>query len=190
MIFDELDLPKDTGSTDKQDSARLAGIMTVFGWPEKVDLNLYICLNRKLEGHYVRHPLEQKYDMSRDQAVCLVAGLYRQGYRYLVSLKYLDGKDILSPSVQGHFRRCRGGKAYWYQDLWLRFDIYWSAYVAPKDEINQLLCMLVIAGPKWVKLFKKHHSSWRENLNEYWCGWRGEPGLAATMIRFLEGYGT
>lgn len=193
MIFDELGLPKDNGATDLQDSARLAGIMAVFDYPKTPDLTKY-CQgylgNHGDNLYYVRHPKEYKYDMSRDQAVCLVAGFYYQHYksaRYWVKDAAVTGKDILSPSVKGHFRRCRFEKTTWLQDFWLKLDIYWSAYIKPKAEINQLLCMLMVAGPEWVHLFKKHHKSWEDNLLEYWAySFRQEPELAEHIIKKLR----
>lgn len=179
MIFDSLGLPKENGATDLQDSARLAGIMTVFEWPQRVNLLYYI----HSENGYVRHPFEIQYDFSRDQAACLIAGLYRQSFQNWVRREFITGRDFLSPSVRGHIRRCQGRKANWFQDLWLWLDIYWSAYVKPDAELNQLLCMLMIAGPKWVKRFTSRHKSWRENLRKYWSGWRGEPELAEWIIK-------
>jgi hypothetical protein len=183
MIFDSLGLPKDIGATDFQDSARLAGIMTVFEWPQKVNIFQYIGY-----FNYLRHPRENRYDMSRDQAVCLVAGIYKQGGMYEVRRDLINGKDILSPSVLGHIRRCQGRKATWLQDQWLKLDIMWAAYVKPEDEINQLLCMIMIAGPSWVQLFKKHHKNWKANLRAYWCGWRGEPELCEWIIGKVEAH--
>lgn len=183
MKFDELGLPSDNGSSDKQDSARLAGIMTVFGWLQRVNLMFYI---NHAKQKYVRHPNEHIYDMSRDQSIPLIAGLFLQGHRFFVCREYIDGKDILSPSVMGHIRRCQGKKAHWWQDAWLYLDILWSAYADPKAELNQLLCVLIIAGPKWIERFKRHHKSWEKNLIDYWCGWRNEPELCDVMIKKIK----
>lgn len=76
MIFDKLGLPRDNGATDKQDSARLAGILATFDWPQKAN-NIYLYLKEKT---YVRHPEERVYDFSRDQAIPLMAGLNALGY--------------------------------------------------------------------------------------------------------------
>lgn len=186
MKWDELGLPSDNGSTDLQDSARLAGIMVLFDWPQYIDLTHYVVV-RNNGYYYVRHPNEYKYAMSRDNSVCLMAGLYKQGHEMLNMMAKIDGKDILSPSVKGHRRRCMAQQASWFQDLWLKLDIYWSAYIKPKAELNQLLCMLMVAGPEWVRLFKKHHKSWEDNLLEYWAySFRQEPELAEHIIKKLR----
>lgn len=185
MKWDELGLPSDNGSTDLQDSARLAGIMVLFDWPQYIDLTHYVVV-RNNGYYYVRHPNEYKYTMSRDNSVCLMAGLYKQGHEMLNMMAKIDGKDILSPSVKGHRRRCMAQQASWFQDLWLKLDIYWSAYIKPKAELNQLLCMLMVAGAEWIRLFKKHHKSWEDNLRQYWTySFRQEPELAEHIIKKL-----
>jgi len=184
MIFDNKGFPRDNGASDWQDSARLAGIMTLFGWPRHVPLEPYLDL---MERRYVRHPKERLYDMSRDQAVCLVAGYWKQGEYELVDRSLVDGKDIFSPSVRGHFRRCQGRSASALQNLWLRLDIMYSAYIKPMDEPNQLICILMVAGPEYVRLWRKHNKKWKEAIRLYWCGWRGESELAELMISKIEG---
>lgn len=186
MIFDIFGIPRENGATDLQDSARLAGLMEVFGWPKnKINLLQYIDMSGD-KWKYVRHPLEAKYDMSRDQAVCLMAGLKAQKRERFVDLDCVVGKDIFPPSVRGHVRRCQGGKASWFQNQCLKLDILWAAYVKPDAEINQLLCMLMIAGDEWIFWFTEHHKTWRENLREYWCGWRGEPDLCFWIISRID----
>lgn len=184
MIFDDMGLPRDNGSTDWQDSARLAGVLALFQYPveKEIDLTLYIT-----EDKYVRHPKEYRYDFSRDQAVCLMAGLWIDGLPYLVDRNSITGKDFLSPSVRGHIRRCQNREANWFQNLWLKLDIYWNAFCDPLSEPNQLICMLVVAGPKYVKLWTKLNPMWRVAITTYWCGWRDEPDLAMHMIKRIEG---
>lgn len=184
MIFDELGLPRDTGATDFNDSARLAGIMTVFEWSQQVQLIKYISSN---PFRYVRHPKEYKYDFSRDQAICLMAGLKYQDPLY-VSKSLIEGKDWFSPSHNGHIRICRGLKSHWYQKLWLWLDILWSCYFAPIEEPNQLLCMMIVhPDKKYLKFWLKHNKKWKEAINLYWRdSFRNEPELAKHMIKFLE----
>lgn len=185
MIFDGLELPKDQGATDLNDSARLAGIMTTFEWPQKVDCSKYV-VNKK----YVRHPNEKNYiSFSRDQFTCLIAGLYKQGHYGLVDSKFIDGKDFLSPSVKGHEQRCKNKKSSWIQDQVFWFDILWACYIKPTSENNQLLCMLETHyDKKYIKFYLKNCKVWRENIRSYWCGWRNEPELAEHIIKFLERY--
>jgi hypothetical protein len=181
MDFDGLGLPKDKGATDRQDSARLAGIMTVFEWPQVVSCSKYF------DGFkYVRHPEEPGYDFSRDQSICLMAGLSKQQFYYIIDKKYVDGKDIFSPSHMGHIARCKGDKATFAQNSWLWMDIYWSCFVKPMGEPNQLLCMMMMADPKYLNFWCKNNKKWKESIREYWSGWRGEPELAEHMILKIE----
>lgn len=180
MIYDELGLPKDNGASDLQDSARLAGLLTVFNI-QNIPLERYVT-----ETKYVRHPKEIIYNFSRDQAVCLIAGLSVQGKNEMVKRNLIDGKDVMSPSVLGHIRRCQGKKALFFQDWWLWVDVLWSCKVTPMGEPNQLLCILMLADKKFLKFWLKNNKSWKESIVEYWSGWRGEKEFAEHMIKTLE----
>lgn len=185
MRFDELGLPMDNGASDKQDSCRLASIITVFEWPQKVDLKKYI-VTKSNKTSYVRHPMEIKYDFSRDQLIPFIAGLYIQGLWYCVSEQYVDGKDWLSPSHKGHIRRCKADKANWFQNLWLWLDVLWATFIAQMQESNQLLSMLMIADPKYLKFYTKYNKFWETNIKSYWCGWRNEKDLAEHIINKVK----
>lgn len=188
MIFDELGLPRDTGATDLQDSARLAGVMTVFGWPQRVPLEKYVVTIPTVgTTFYVRHPLEHKYDFSRDQAICLLAGLRKAGMYHLIDKKYIDGKDWFSPSHNGHVRICHGLKPRFYQNLWFMVDITYNILFTPKSESNQLLCMLMVHPNKfYLRFWLKFNKHWKQSITDYWCSWRGEERLARHMIEVLE----
>lgn len=62
MIFDNLGLPKDNGASDRQDSARLAGLLAVFDWPQYIPLHVYF---REGEKKYVRHPEDRSQKPTR-----------------------------------------------------------------------------------------------------------------------------
>lgn len=182
MIFDNLGLPKENGADDLQDSARLAGLLSVFHIGEnKIDLTLYI-----KEKRYIRHPNEYIYDFSRDQALCLMAGLYAQRLYHLVDLRLVTGHDIFSPSHRGHVKRCQNKKANWFENLWLKAEILYQAKFKPLNEPNQLLCMMVVAGVDYLKIWTDNNPQWSEAIINYWCGWRGEPQLAAELIADVQ----
>lgn len=193
MTFDELGLPREGIGGDWQDSSRLAGVMALVGYYPNGDLDLskYV-IQEKGKTVYARHPKERIYDFSRDQALCLVAGLYAQGLHYLVNLDYVDGIDIFTPANRGHFKRCAGKKANWLEDAWLWFDVWRAAKFQKLKESNQLICQMVVADKKYVKYWLKNNDQWRKSILDYWSEgagyWRGEPELAAHMIKFLEGY--
>lgn len=182
MIFDELGLPKDTGASDYQDSARLAGIMATFGHPLTPDLSKYI-----VSGRYRRHPTEEKYSMSRDQTVCLFSGLKAQGKPNLVDPTYSTEGDLVSPSVRNHFKRCANYATSKIGDLNLWADILWNAFITPTGESNQLICILWNADPKFLKAWVKLNKKWKQSIEDYWCGWRGEKELATLIVSKIEG---
>lgn len=189
MIFDQLGLPKEKNADDWQDSSRLAGLMTLFDWPEKVDLLRYIIMeNEQLK--FVRHPVERKYDFSRDQYLCLIAGLSKTNSKWIIDSSFVDGKDILSPSNRGHVKRCKGHKASLFETLWLYLDIFYHAYLTPISEPNQLLAMMMVAGDKYLKTWTKHNKYWRESVSKYWGSgygsWRGEDDFARHIIKVIE----
>lgn len=185
MKFDSLGLPQENGATDLQDSARLAGIMTAFNWPRKIELREYFIFEGR-RHIYVRHPLERKYDFSRDQFICLAAGFRAQDRQFYVNSSFVTGKDFLSPSVKGHEARCQGASANWFQDLWLYADILYHAKVTPLGEPNQLLCMMRRADRKFIRFWVNQNKQWAESILNYWCqgpgAWRGETELAHHII--------
>jgi hypothetical protein len=151
--------------------------------PQTPDLTRYV-----IKGKYVRHPIEgNKYPFSRDQLIPLVAGLRAQGYRNFVDIAYdPENGDWISPSQRDHIMRCRGMADSWLGKLWLNADIAWAKYINPEAELNQLIAMLVIAGPEYVRKFKHNNKSWQLSLQNYWCTWRNEKEFCEFMIDMLE----
>lgn len=185
MIFDSLGLPRPTGACDFNDSAAIAGIMETFSHPTYINLSQYIVIDK-----YVRHPLESKYDFSRDQTLCLMAGLWSQKRFHCVDLGFVKGKDWFSPGHKGHVKRCKNEKANWFQDLWLKAEILFHAKITPLEEPNQMLCMAMVAGPEYVKLWTNNNKQWQRGIRDYFCGWRQEPELAELMIHKISNIDT
>lgn len=217
MIFDQYGLPKDTGASDYMDSARLAGIMAVFDIPGTPDLYNYIAFTSERAVVGVRHPHEfpsnNPNNFTRDQLMCLTAGIRVQknngaicDFLYAEACKrgnraqnmeadvpgslkkFPNGADLLLPSNMDHLRRCAGHEPTFLGTLWLKADIIANGLFTPLGEQNQLICMCVVAGPEYVKMYKKCNKQWRDAIRLYWCGWRQEPELAEIMIKKLETY--
>lgn len=208
-------LPRDTGASDWQDSCRLAGLMTLTKHQSAPEMKYYTressegLMGIRCPGE---PPADNPYNFSRDQLVLLVAGLYTQGNIELTKQLYIkakergyraqniehdypgttkkwpDGPDILSPSVMNHLRLCAGLPGFAIGYGFLVLDILINAAFTPMREPNQLIAMCVVAGPKYVRLYKKTTSKWREALRDYWSGWRREPEIAEHVIQFLEKY--
>ena len=210
MIIDSLGLPKDTGASDKMDSARLAGIMALVDHPLAPNLTAYV-----VGDMGVRHPQEvpanNPLNFTRDQLMCLVAGLAKQGHieackalyeaaksrHYFAqnseadypgtTKKFPNGRDYLSFSNRMILSICAGNKGNLIGYSWLLMDIVFNAIFTPTRESNQLIAQLLVAGPKWIKLYKLITPKWRQAITDYWCTWRQEPELAKMLIDKLEG---
>lgn len=181
--------PCDSGSTNGQDSARLSGLMKVFKHP---DTNRFDIFDYVGAYDYLRHPKEKNATaFSRDQASCLFSGLYFSGLEWLVGHNYQPKNDIIMPSVRGHFKRCAGLKANWFQDLWLWLDVLYSCFIDPLAEPNQLLCMIYIHPDiKYLYFWTKHNKKWKESLRNYWYmndgSWRQEKELCEHIISKID----
>lgn len=155
-------------------------------------------------------------NVTRDQILCLAAGFYfRNWFSKTTALlnsaytrtsfglyraqniesdvvgsrkAWYNGADILSPSHMNHLRLCarQRGTAFGY--LWLNIDIAFYSLFTPKEEPNQLLCMAVIAGPKYVKRMRRWNRHLDTAVRDYWSGWRAEPELAERIVSFLHTY--
>lgn len=215
MIFDELGLPKDNGASDWADSSRLAGLMAVVlpNDPATPDLRSYFIGDKA-----VRHPTKTVYPeneprcMSRDQLVCLAAGLKAQN-NYDYAQKIVDetglfapndldeealrvGKrkwkvpDLLLPHVREHFKICAGRQGSIVGAIFLAVDIFVSSKFLPMHEQNQMQCLVIARGKKWVSFYKKCNPKWKEATLDYWAtgsgAWRNEPVLAAKIIEKIE----
>lgn len=203
MIIDKYNLPVILGASDKQDSAVIAGLMTIFEYPIKVDMQAYLLPAYKEikdrdsdmmhvfdKSIYVRHPYEYKFDLSRDQFLLLSAGLFCQGHGDLVSTSFINGIDLLSPAVYGHIRRCNGKKANLFQDGWLWFDVWCHAKFSQVSEPNQLLAMMLVADKKYLKWWTTNNPQWERSIRKYWYTedgtWRNEKDLAEHMIAYIK----
>lgn len=194
--------PRDNGSTDFCDSARLMGLIYTMKFSSGFSVKSYF----NKHGSLVRCPVsdidgDKCFDsatFSRDQFIPLIAGYCMLGDRFMADRMYLWLKarnwilpngDILSPSQIAHIKTCAGVKTSFFERAWIYLDILFSAYVQPMAEPNQLICMLVVAEK--VPLWKKLNKNWRDAILEYWCEgaghWRNEKELAENIIRKLEG---
>lgn len=210
MLIDSLGLPKDVGASDKMDSARLAGIMALVSHPLTPDLKAYVIGNMG-----VRHPQEvpanNPLNFTRDQLMCLVAGLRKQGHveacRALyeaakdrgyfaqnseadypgTTKKFPNGRDYLSFSNRMILSICAGNKGNLIGYSWLLLDMVFNAIFTPTREPNQLIAQLSVVSPIWTKLYKLITPKWRQAIRDYWSGWRQEPELAEMLIVKLEG---
>lgn len=208
MIFKD-NLPVDTGATDAMDSARLAGLMATFDFPgfDKSLLTQYL-VEKDGQLMAVRHPGEEPsnnpLNFTRDQLMCLAAGLSKAGYYSLckrlleaaeargnraqnteydkigTKKTFPNGPDWLTPSHMNHLRLCAGQKGTLLGRIWLNVDILYSSTFAREKEPNQLMCMCEIAGK--MKMFKQLNKSLPQAISKYWDNWRLEPDLAKFLI--------
>lgn len=189
MIFDGK-IFKITGASDHEDGSMFNGLIALFEYKE-VDLEHFIEWNNFTDKktRYVRHPYGTKYLFSRDQYLCLSAGMKKQ-MPANVWENWIDGKDLLSPANKGHTLRCKGKRASWFQNLWLKAEILFHAKFTPLDEPNQLIAMMMVAGPEYLKLWVKHNKEWARSIRKYWYTedghWRNEPELAEFVIQKIE----
>lgn len=187
-----LGYPCDTNSIDSADSARLAGLMALFNHPEQVPLDGYYQEDPIRGWVYLRHPIDKnKYPMSRDNLVPLLAGYKAQGKSMWVDPNYRpDSRDIISLSVLDHMVICAGGKPSILGQANLWFDVLWSCFVDPMAEPNQILSMMMVHPNKaYIKFWKRFNIKWREAIWEYWFTKhkdkynRGEGELASLMVQ-------
>lgn len=149
-----------------------------------------------INGKLVRHPTDPKWSnpdlTSRDQLIAYVTGCWASGNAAIVktlreTYKLNINKDILvMPDVQNHMRLCAGLPGFWLGYAWLNISILYAANYDKEHELNQLLAMCIVAGPKYVKKLNKEFPTWRENLTEYWSGWRDNKEIGEALIARAE----
>lgn len=183
MIYDELGQIKFNGVDDFEDGPVAAAMTVLFENSAEVEYHNYM----KSGGMYQRCK-DSKYTFSRDQFICLAVVLYEYGRESLVSLSRVDGKDFMSPAIRGHERICKGLEPYWYQTLWFKMDLIFSAKFKPLEELNQLFCMLLVhPDQSLIKWYCGMNTQWRDAINLYFRdSFRKEPELAKLMIEKIE----
>lgn len=174
--------------TDAGDTASRTGIMALCG-SDTDRLLLLIMASLPLS----RHPYDEKWSnpklMSRDQLICLAAGFSIIPLQ-MKQVGWFINSDILTPSHKAHLKRCNKEEMSWLfqkiSDLWLFCDMIWSTKVNPDLEQNQLICMLIVRGKPWAKLYTKLYPDFRAHLVQYWDSWRKQPEIAHRMIDKIE----
>jgi hypothetical protein len=203
-------LPRISGASDMQDSAHLNGILCIFNHPQAVDMRNYLVDAKKgiplrdspsggLIFHdkemYVRCPFEYHNDCSRDQAILIMSGNLAQHRGEAVSLDYINGRDILPPSVRGLEAIAKTGKASWLSHWWLKREIAWHATLQPLEEPFQLIALCIsydrAGNYGYLKKWTESNKLWRWSIRRYLCeldgSWRDEKELCEFVIAKIEG---
>ena len=176
---------------DGGDSAARTGIMAMCGG-SALDAGLLPEFYEVNSG-LVRHPFQEQWDdsskTSRDQLVQFASGCYLNATNVAQKLQrqytWRINKDFLAPDVQNHLRLCAGMRGTLLGYAWLHISIYWASK-HPEEEINQLLGMCIVAGRPYVAQFVRAVPNWRENLHQYWGGWRDQVEIAAALTHKVE----
>lgn len=194
--------PRDNNSTDFCDSARLAGIMALFDYPDFEIPSYFDKWGNVVRSNKSDIPYDQCFNpttTSRDQLIPLIAGFKKQKtYRSIASVDAIEfwleerkwicpNGDIMSPSHRNIFKENFIG------NMWLLFDVLWSCFIDPMAEPNQLISLMKShSNKKYLKLWTRFNKKWREAIREYFCSKtpgvydRGEPELAELMIKTIE----
>jgi hypothetical protein len=207
MIFQN-GLPRDNGATDCMDSSRLAGMMVIAKHPQAPDCSQYF-----INGQPVRFPFPDPANansnnprmFSRDQMICLAAGLMLQGHKDLIASMHKNalkslcrapnnlnddgskkwfGGDFILPHIMGALKVAAGlkPKLNIFERLLLRIDLWQNNRFSPLREPNQLMAVCVMAGPEAIQLLKKSNPQWQQAVNEYWAlSYRNESELAQML---------
>jgi len=182
MRFDEYGYPAPNGSTDSEDSSHLAGVLEITKHPQAVDCSMYV-----FDRRYFRC-VNPKYDLSRDQAWLLMVALLLQGRNDLVRTEFINGKDIIYPSLKGVETIAKRGKPYFWQYYWAKLEVYIHAKFQPLKEPFQTIAACEVYG--LYEFWTKHNKLWKWSIYRYWSqldgAWRGEPELAEHIIRYVE----
>lgn len=186
MKYDERGFYVIEGASDMEDCSMFNGLIALF---EYRNVNLSNFITKDYKRVYQRCP-GSKYDFSRDQVVCLWAGLWKQQLYFAVDKKKITGKDLFSPANNGHYNWCRGLTNNWFNKLWLKAEILFHAKFKPIAEPNQLIAMMMVAGPEYLKLWTKHNKFWAHSIAKYWFlddgAWRNEQAFGEHMINTIE----
>jgi hypothetical protein len=172
--------PKPNGASDFDDSSHLAGILVLTDHPQAPDMRQYVSGNK-----YIRNPWT-KVDCSRDQGILIMCGLLKQGHKDLVRTDFINGKDILLPSVHGIETIAKTGKPTWLQRQCLIAELKFDGESI--EEPFQNMAKAWAYGE--LRLWTEINKIWDVAILNYLRGgrnkWRNEPELAEYIIQKIE----
>jgi hypothetical protein len=182
--------PKPNGASDWEDSSHLAGILVLIDHPQAPDMMKYY------DGSKYIRCIGSKYDCSRDQGVMIMSACLKQGFKGLVNIKYINGKDILLPSVHGIQSIAETGKYSWLQSKTLELEIDFkcrnegSMIGEPfQDMVKCMAYDLATGGNYWLKMWTTKNYLWDLAILKYLRAgddrWRNEPELAEYVIKYV-----
>lgn len=182
--------PKLWGADDWADSAHLCGILEFLEIEDNINANKYVLVSEESGPRYVRHPLEIRYDMSRDNAILLMYALYKQNQPDLINLDYIDGKDIYSPAVSGMVRAMKGKDPFPWQTWNFRKELEVNWDYQKLEEPFQIIVMCDAYGGDWLKEWTRNNNLWQYAIKRYLSeldgAWRKSGMLTDLAIAKVE----
>jgi len=185
---------------DFGDSAFSTGIMAMTGSMTDVKLMPQFVINGKI----CRHPYDIKWSntdlTSRDQVVAFFAGLPQLrpflGYEVVQNacLNYAKSwkvnSDVLLPNIKVYLYKCANVRPpLWLLALALPLQVLallWDAFVKPKHEMNQSICVNSVYGTGWLRALKIMHPDLNGNIAEYYNGWRDKTAIGNRLMAYIN----
>ncbi len=175
---------------DAGDSCNRSGIMSLSGSVlDQALMGQFITADGLLVRHPTQIPWNDPSKTSRDALVTAIAGMsVEQAQKLRNSYNWFINKDFLMPDVRNHLKLCSGQKGSVLGYFMLGVSIAYAAIIQPEHELNQLMTMCIVAGPKWVKLLCKEHPDWKKNITDYWSGYpfRDQAEIGQAFIARVE----
>lgn len=195
------------GASDLADSPVINALMIMFNVGNYIHPLWYF-----VNGHPVRYPYGKTisetspFCFSRDQNTMLAAAeFYHPVIKPRIKPTWFAPNfvneeqmkwqipDPHFPGVYNHLRICYGLKPIKLFNIWFWLEIFYSCYIKPLAEPNQLIAMMMChPNKKYLKYWLKNNKQWEKAIKDYWCegpgSWRGEPELAHAMIEKLRTY--
>ena len=190
------------------DSARLAGLMSVFDHSKKVQLTKYcdgdVILRSPVKSDHMSDDREvNPNNVTLDQIVPVLSSLegpYRRTVACGVKWRsyraqnieadasgtkkpWWNGPDIATPPVREFVNNIIYNTR---KTFWLTAAILFHAYVTPMAEPHQLICIIQVTDKSLFKLWTKHNKKWQECLLDYWGGWRQEREFGEFLIERIK----
>jgi hypothetical protein len=106
--------------------------------------------------------------------------------------RVFDFADPLFPNDFWHLILCaRAWYLYWFAPIgyaWLLLSLAIHCMVDDGDDEGQIISQCIVAGPWFVRLYRRFRTRWEDRLWQYWRVRRNQIEIYAALTKTIKGY--